>query len=77
MRITRSTVAAFDPAAIPLGTKNRAVLLFVQPLQKLLESGICKDLLDAVEGVPQFVVRPGFVDEILAGWAVGTIVLLR
>ena len=45
------------------------VLLLVSPAEELLKSGIGLDFLDGIERIPQFVVRPSFVDEILAGVA--------
>src|SRR5262245_15328454 len=44
-------------------------MLFVQPLQEPLKSFIGQDSLNRIEGVSQFVVRPGFVNEILARMA--------
>jgi len=45
------------------------LLLPVKPTKEFLEAGIGLNLLDRVELVTQFVMRPGFVDEILAGMA--------
>jgi len=44
-------------------------VLFVEPAQELLIPGVSQDSLDRVESVPQFVMAPGFVDEVLAGMA--------
>jgi len=41
-------------------------VLLVQPLEESVESGIGQDASHGVESVPQFVVAPGFVDEVLA-----------
>jgi hypothetical protein len=46
-------------------------LLLAQPIQETLEPGVGQDLLDRVERVSQFVMGPGFVNEILAGTAGG------
>jgi hypothetical protein len=43
--------------------------LLVEPAKELLETRIVLDFLDRVEFVAQFVMRPRFVDEILAGMA--------
>ena len=51
------------------GPEEGAFLLLVKPVEEFLESRIGLDLLDRVERVPQFVVRPGLMDEILAGVA--------
>jgi hypothetical protein len=45
------------------------LLLPVKPTKEFLEAGIALNLLDRVELVAQFVMRPGFVDEILTGMA--------
>jgi hypothetical protein len=41
----------------------------VKPTKKLLETRIGMNLLDRIELVAQFVVRPSFVDKVLAGMA--------
>jgi hypothetical protein len=41
----------------------------VQPGEELLKPGIRHDLLHAVHRVPQLIVAPGFMDEVLAGLA--------
>ena len=46
-----------------------AFLLFVEPAQEFLKTRISLDFLDSVEGVFQFVMRPGLVDEIFARMA--------
>ena len=51
------------------GPEEGAFLLLVKPAEEFLESRIGLNLLDRVERVPQFVVRPGLMDEILAGVA--------
>ena len=51
------------------GPKEGAFLLLVKPAEEFLESRIGLDIPDRVERVPQFVVRPGLMDEILAGVA--------
>jgi hypothetical protein len=42
-------------------------MLLVQPAEELLKPRIGQNGLDGVKRVAQFVVGPGFVDEILAG----------
>jgi hypothetical protein len=49
--------------------EERFFLLLVKPAQELLEANICLNLLNRIERVAQFIVRPCFVDEILAGMA--------
>ena len=51
------------------GPEEGAFLLLVKPAEEFLESRIGLDLFNPVERVPQFVVRPGLMDEILAGVA--------
>jgi hypothetical protein len=56
-------------ASVTPGSEECPLLLLVKPAKKLLESRIVLNLLDRVEFVAQFVMRPRFVDEILAGIA--------
>jgi hypothetical protein len=49
--------------------EERPILLLVEPEEELFEARIGLNLLDRVELVPQFIMRPGFVDEILARMA--------
>jgi hypothetical protein len=51
--------------------EKRAFLLFIKPAKELLKSGIGQDLFHRVKYVPQFIMRPGFVDKILARMAGG------
>ena len=51
------------------GPEEGAFLLLVKPAEEFLESRIGLDFLNRVERVPQFVMRPGFMDEIFAGVA--------
>jgi len=48
------------------GPEERAFLLLIKPAKEFLKSRIGLDFLDGFERIPQFVVRPGFVNEILA-----------
>ena len=56
-------------ASVAPGPEDGPFLLLVQPAQELLEARISLNLLDRVELVAQLVMRPGLVDEILAGMA--------
>lgn len=56
-------------ASVPPRSEECSLLLLVEPAKELLESRIPLNLLDRVELVAQFVMRPRFVDEILAGVA--------
>ena len=51
------------------GPEEGGFLLLVKPAEEFLESRIGLDFLDRVERVPEFVVGPRLVDEILAGVA--------
>jgi hypothetical protein len=51
------------------GSEERSFLLPVKPAKKPLETRIGLNLLDRIELVAQFVVRPGLVDEVFAGMA--------
>ena len=48
------------------GFKNRFRFLFVKPAKKFLKPIIGADFLHRIEVVPQLIMRPGLVDEILA-----------
>src|SRR5260370_37395746 len=50
-------------------SEERALLLLVKPPEEFLKPWIGLDFLYCVESVPQFVMRPGLVNEILAGGA--------
>ena len=65
----KSAVGLAGPLPIASSPEERPFLLLVKPAQELLEPGIGLDLLDRVKRVAQFVMRPGLVDEILAGMA--------
>ena len=64
-----SAIGLTGSEPVSSGPEEGAFLLLVKPAEKFLESRIGLDLLDRVERVPQFVVRPGLMDEILAGVA--------
>jgi hypothetical protein len=51
------------------GPEEGAFLLLKEPAEEFLKSRVDLDFLDGIERIAQFVVRPGFVDEILAGVA--------
>jgi hypothetical protein len=57
--------------SVPVATRPEkgSFLLLVKPTEELLEARIGLNLLDRIELVTQFVVRPGLVDEVLAGMA--------
>jgi hypothetical protein len=57
--------------SVPVATSSEkgSFLLLVKPTEQLLEARIGLNLLDCIEFVTQFVVRPGLVDEVLAGMA--------
>jgi hypothetical protein len=40
-------------------------MLFVQPLEKLLEPNVGQDGFHGIEGIPKLVITPGLMDEIL------------
>jgi len=65
VRLTSSVPVAPSP-------EEGFALLPVKPAQELLKAGVGLDLLDRVERVAQFVMRPRLVDEILAGMAGGS-----
>ena len=65
----QSSVGLAASISIPSSWEERSVLLLVKPAQELLEPRIGLDLLDRVERVAQFVMRPSLVDEIHAGIA--------
>lgn len=46
-------------------------MLFVQPFEELLKTIIRQNDFDGVERIAQFIMRPRFVDEILAGMTRG------
>jgi len=64
-----SPVGLAGSGAISAGAEDGASVLFVEPAEKFLESGVLQDLFDSVEVVAELVMRPGFVDEIFAGMA--------
>ena len=55
--------------AISPGPEHGAFLLFVKPAKELLKAFVGQDSLDGIEHVAQFVMRPGFVNEIFARMA--------
>lgn len=59
------------PQPIAARFENGLGLLLIQPAQKLLKAFVGANLFDAVEYIAQFVMRPGFVDKILATVAGG------
>ena len=65
----KSAVGLAGSLSIASSPEECSFLLLVKPAQELLEPRIGLDLLDRVERVAQFVLRPGLVDEILAGMA--------
>src|SRR5438309_732757 len=64
-----SAIGLTGSGPVSPGPEEGAFLLLIKPAQEFLKSRIGLDSLDRVERVPQLVVRPGFVDEILAGVA--------
>jgi hypothetical protein len=64
-----STVRLACAGAVASGAEDSTLLLFVEPPQEFLESGVLQNLFDAVEFVTKLVVRPGFVDEVFARMA--------
>lgn len=66
---TALSVWLAGPISVPPSPEERSFLLPVEPPKEFLEAGIGLDLLDRIELVAQFVMRPRFVDEILAGMA--------
>jgi hypothetical protein len=65
------SVAVRYAVPITARAKNRVTPLLAQPGKKSLELRIAQDLFDRVEGIAQFVMRPGLVNEILARLAGG------
>ena len=55
--------------AIATGLEDRSRFLLVQPAQKFLETFIRANFFHRIEIIAQLIVRPGFVDEILAALA--------
>src|SRR5436190_9372834 len=52
--------------SISTAPENCAVVLLVQPAQKFLQARVGKDLLNGIESVSQFIMRPGVVNKIFA-----------
>lgn len=69
--IERTDLPVWLTGSVPVATspEKGSFLLLVKPTKELLEARIGLNLLDRVELVAQFVMRPRFVDEILAGMA--------
>ena len=63
------TVGLTCSGPISAGPEEGTFLLLVKPAEEFLKSRIGLDFLDVVERIPQFVVGPRFVDEILTGMA--------
>jgi hypothetical protein len=63
------SVRLADSVPVASRPKERSFLLLVKPAKELLEPRIGLDLLDRVERVAQFVMRPRFVDKILTRMA--------
>ena len=61
-----SPIFLIRASSIAPGFKNRFRLLFVKPPKKFLKPIIRADFLHRIEVVPQLIMRPGLVDEILA-----------
>jgi hypothetical protein len=55
--------------SIALTSESSGFVLFAQPLEELLKPGIGQNNFDSVERIAEFIVTPGFVDEILAAVA--------
>jgi hypothetical protein len=64
-----SAIGLTGSGAISPGPEEGGVLLLVKPPEEFLKPRIDLDFLDGIERIPQLVVRPGFVDKILAGVA--------
>jgi hypothetical protein len=64
-----SAVGLTGSVSIASNPEERSLLLLEKPTKELLESRIGLDLLDRVERVAQFVMRPCLVDEILTRMA--------
>ena len=73
----RTKTPALPGSAIPprfsgpitLTPEYCSFLLLVEPAQEFLKPGVCQYRLDRVERIPQLIMTPGLVDEILAGMA--------
>ena len=65
----KSAVGLAGSLSIASSPEKRSFLLLVKPAQELLEPRIALDLLDCIERVAQFVMRPRLVDEILTRMA--------
>lgn len=63
------SVSSVCPVSVTPGSEERSFLLPVKPAKELLEPRIGLNLFDRAELVAQFVMRPGLVNEILAGMA--------
>ena len=59
-------ILSLCPRPISVAPKGRGLLLLVKPAKKSLEPWIFKNLFDGIELVPEFIVRPRLVNEILA-----------
>ena len=58
-----------SPVPVATSPENGSFLLLVKPAKELLEARVGLDLLDRIERVAQFIMRPGLMDEVLAGMA--------
>ena len=65
----RSAVGPAGSGTVSPRPEVSAGLLLVKPPEELLKPCISPDFLDSVESVPQFVMRPGLVNEFFAGIA--------
>ena len=61
----KSAVGLAGSLSIASNPEERSFLLFVKPAQELPEPRIGPDLINCVELVAQFIMRPRFVDEVL------------
>ena len=68
-RRPKSPVRLAGSVPVAPGPEECSLLLPVKPTKELLEARIVLNLLDRVELVAQFVMRPRFMDEILARMA--------
>jgi len=68
-RRSLSLVRLFGSVSVPPSPEERSVLLLVKPAKEPPKPRIGPDLSNRIELVAQFVVRPGLVDEVLAGMA--------
>jgi hypothetical protein len=66
---TASAVGLSGTLSLAPSPKEFTFLLVVKPAEELLKARIGLDLLNRVKRVPQFVMRPCFVNEILTGMA--------